>query len=58
MLYIIFQYGVEPVLVQRIIIGFKAILRNGLSIDKSIAFIGRSVRSWKIVSNLMLNIIF
>ena len=39
MLYIIFQYGVEPVLIQRIIIGFEAILENGLSIDKSKAFI-------------------
>ena len=57
MLYIIFQYGRKPVLIQRMLIGFKAILRNGLSIDKSIAFIGRSVRSWKIVSNTMLNII-
>ncbi len=40
-----------PVLFQQILIGFKAILENGLSIDAYI-------RLWKIVSNTMLYIIF
>ncbi len=47
MFYIIFQYDWEPVLIQRILFGFEAILENELSIDKSKGFIigiGPSVR--------------
>ena len=32
MLYMIFQYGWEPVLIQRISIGFEAILENDLNL--------------------------
>ena len=30
MLYVILQYGLEPVLIQRILVGFEAILENEL----------------------------